>query len=166
MRTKTKPENDLLALEKDYVDMARCLIDAGVDFLLVGGYAVLVHGYPRTTFDIDFWVRPDSENAKRVIQALRSFGAPMSEISERDFDHPDIVFQIGVAPCRIDMLTKIDGVTWEEAKPGSKTIQLDNLTIPVIGLDELIQNKKASGRPKDSADAAALERIRKESGHG
>ena len=94
----------------DYADMARALLDAGVEFMLVGGYAVSVHGYPRTTFDIDFWVRPSAENARRVMGALRAFGAPLREISEEDFDHPDMVVQIGVAPRRIDLLTRIDGV--------------------------------------------------------
>lgn len=143
----------------DYADMARTLLDAGAEFMLVGGYAVSVHGYPRTTFDIDFWIRPSAGNARKVMEALRAFGAPLREISEKDFDHPDMVVQIGVAPRRIDLLTRIDGVEWEEAASRAVTKDIGGLRVPVIGLDDLIRNKRASGRPKDAADAAALEKI-------
>ena len=143
----------------DYADMAKALLDAGAEFMLVGGYAVSVHGYPRTTFDIDFWVRPSPGNARKVMRALQAFGAPLREISEADFDHPDMVVQIGVAPRRIDLLTRIDGVEWEEAAPHAVTKDIDGLPVPVIGLGDLIRNKRASGRPKDAADAAALEKI-------
>ena len=143
----------------DYADMAKALLDAGVEFMLVGGYAVSVHGYPRTTFDIDFWVRPSPGNARKVMRALQAFGAPLREISEADFDHPDMVVQIGVSPRRIDLLTRIDGVEWEEAAPHAVTKDIDGLPVPVVGLGDLIRNKRASGRPKDAADAAALEKI-------
>ena len=143
----------------DYADMVRALLEAGAEFMLVGGYAVSVHGYPRTTFDIDFWVRPNPDNARKVMRALRAFGAPLQEVSEGDFDHPDMVVQIGVAPRRIDLLTRIDGVEWEEAVPHAVTKEIDGLPVPVVGLDDLIRNKRASGRPKDAADAAALARI-------
>ena len=82
----------------DYADMAKALLDAGAEFMLVGGFAVSVHGYPRTTFDIDFWVRPTPENAPRVLAALQAFGAPLRDVTVSDFDHPDMVVQIGVAP--------------------------------------------------------------------
>ena len=146
----------------DYADMAKALLDAGAEFMLVGGFAVSIHGYPRTTFDIDFWVRPTPENALRVIAALRSFGAPLQNVTARDFDHPDIVLQIGVAPRRIDILTRIDGVSWEEAAPHVISENCNGLSIPVIGLEDLVRNKRASGRPKDEADAAALARLSEE----
>ena len=144
----------------DYADMARALTASGVEFMLVGGFAVSLHGYPRTTFDVDFWVRPTPENAKRVMTALRSFGAPMKDVSEADFDHPDMVFQIGVAPRRIDLLTRIDGVTYDEAAPHAIVETINGIQLNVIGIDELIRNKRASGRAKDAADAEVLSRQR------
>ena len=143
----------------DYADMAKALLDAGAEFLLVGGYAVSLHGYPRTTFDVDFWVRPTPENAPKVVRALRLFGAPMKDISVSDFDHPDMVFQIGVAPRRIDILTRIDGVTWDEAAPHAVERPVNGMAFKILGLAELIRNKRATGRPKDAADAVVLERL-------
>lgn len=143
----------------DYADMAKALLNAGAEFMLVGGFAVSLHGYPRTTFDIDFWVRPTPENAPKVLAALRAFGAPLHDISVSDFDHPDMVVQIGVAPRRIDILTRIDGVTWDEAAPQMLWETINGLSVPVVGLDALIANKRSTGRAKDAADAAALEKI-------
>ena len=143
----------------DYADMARALLDAGAEFMLVGGFAVSVHGYPRTTFNIDFWVRPTPANAPRVLAALRAFGAPLRDVTVSDFDHPDMVVQIGVAPRRIDILTRIDGVTWDEAAPQMVRETINGLSVPVVGLDALIANKRSTGRAKDAADAAALEKI-------
>jgi predicted nucleotidyltransferase len=143
----------------DYADMAGALIGAGAEFMLVGGYAVLLHGYPRTTFDIDFWVRPSPGNAPKVMEALHRFGAPLRDVSAADFDHPDMVYQIGVPPCRIDILTRIDGVEWEEAAPRAVEGIVNGMKIKIIGLEDLIRNKRASGRAKDAADAEELERI-------
>lgn len=143
----------------DYADMAGALIGAGAEFMLVGGYAVLLHGYPRTTFDIDFWVRPSPGNAPKVMEALHRFGAPLRDVSAADFDHPDMVYQIGVPPCRIDILTRIDGVEWEEAAPRAVEGIVNGMKIKIIGLEDLIRNKRASGRTKDAADAEELERI-------
>jgi predicted nucleotidyltransferase len=153
------PVDSSRLLNPDYEDMAKALLDANVEFMLVGGFAVSVHGYPRTTFDIDFWVRPTPLNAQRVLLALQIFGAPMQDVSASDFDHPDMVFQIGVAPRRIDILTKIDGVSWDEASPHAIREEIDGLAIPVVGLEDLIRNKRATGRIKDAADAAALEKL-------
>ena len=143
----------------DYADMAAALLAAGAEFMLVGGFAVSIHGYPRTTFDIDFWVRPTPENAPKVLAALRAFGSPLQGVTASDFDHPDMVLQIGVAPRRIDILTSIDGVTWEEASPRAIRREIGGLSVPVLGIGDLIRNKRATGRPKDAADAAALEQI-------
>ena len=143
----------------DYANMAKALLDAGAEFLLVGGYAVSLHGYPRTTFDVDFWVRPTPENAPKVVRALRLFGAPMKDVSVSDFDHPDMVFQIGVAPRRIDILTRIDGVTWDEAAPHAVERTVNGMSFQILGLAELIRNKRATRRPKDTADAVVLKRL-------
>jgi hypothetical protein len=114
------------------------------------------HGCPRSTGDIDFWVRSTPENARLVWNALEAFGAPMSQITVEDFTTPDVVFQIGVAPQRIDILTSVSGVDFDAAWPKRLSADLDGLTAYVIGRDELLQNKLASGRPKDLLDVDIL----------
>ena len=153
-------------LNKDYRDMIECLLKAGVDFMLVGGYAVALHGWPRTTFDIDFWIMANPENAKAVVQAIRAFGAPLMDLTEADFHKPGMVFQIGAAPQRIDIISAIDGLDYAEAVGRAVRMNVDGLAIKVISLDDLIVNKRASGRPKDIADALALEKLKARSGNG
>src|SRR4030095_16741704 len=101
-------------MNPDYSDILSTLSEAGVEFLLVGAYAMAVHGLPRATGDIDLWVRPERENAERTLLALRSFGAPLHDLTPEDLCREGTVFQIGVAPRRIDVLTAIDGVTFQE----------------------------------------------------
>jgi len=148
-------------LEKDYRDMIAALLAEGVRFLLVGGYAVSVYGYQRTTNDIDFLVWPNPENAARIIRALAAFGAPMLNISEEDFKKEGTVFQIGVAPIRIDVLTSIAGVNFEKAYRNATIAVVDGIEFPVIPLQDLIRNKKTAGRGKDLVDAEHLEVILK-----
>ena len=114
------------------------------------------HGCPRATGAIDFWVRPTPENAKRVWNALASFGAPMAEIAVEDFSTPGIVLQIGIAPQRIDVMTSISGVGFNDAWPERLITDLDGLRADVIGREQLLQNKIASGRPKDIVDVDIL----------
>lgn len=149
-------------LNPDFKDMLSALSEAGADYLVVGAYAVAAHGYPRATGDLDLWVRPTSGNAKRVWDALIAFGAPLSKLKVEDFFTPDVVYQIGVAPRRIDILTSISGVEFDGAWENRITIFLDGLTLPVIGRQELLQNKRASGRPKDIADVHTLNSGEKE----
>jgi hypothetical protein len=144
-------------LNPDFRDMLSALSDENAEFLLVGAYAMAVHGYPRATGDMDIWIRPSAENAQRVWRALKQFKAPMRDLTVDDFNTPDIVFQIGVAPCRIDLLTSIDGVDFDDAWPHRKIIDIEGQRLAVIGRDELIRNKKACRRPKDQADALWLE---------
>jgi predicted nucleotidyltransferase len=153
-------------LNKDYRDMIVCLLQAGVDFMLVGGYAVALHGWPRTTFDIDFWIMANPENAKSILQAIRSFGAPLMDLTEEDFHKPGMVFQIGTEPQRIDIVSAVDGLEYSDAVKRAVKMNVDGLEIKVISIDDLIANKRASGRPKDIADAVALERIKARSGNG
>ena len=153
-------------LNNDYRDMIECLLKAGVDFMLVGGYAVALHGWPRTTFDIDFWIMANPENAKAVVQAIRAFGAPLMDLTEADFHKPGMVFQIGAAPQRIDIISAIDGLDYAEAVGRAVKMNVDGLDIKVISLDDLIVNKRASGRPKDIADALALEKLKARNGNG
>ena len=125
--------------------------------MIVGAHAVAAHGQPRATGDLDIWVRATSDNAERVFSALKNFGAPLSNLSTEDLSHSGTVFQIGVAPSRIDVLTSITGVAFDEAWKSKIQITIENLTIFCIGKNELLVNKKATGRPKDLADVDLLE---------
>ena len=147
-------------LNSDYRDMITCLQSEGVEFMLVGGYAVGLHGWPRTTFDIDFWVLANPANASAILRALRKFGAPLMDLTEEDFQKPGIVFQIGTAPQRIDILSDVSGVRYEDAVRRAVAMQVDGLTVKVISLDDLIANKRATGRPKDLVDAMTLENLK------
>jgi hypothetical protein len=145
-------------MNRDFSEMLFALSAEGADYLLVGAYAMAAHGVPRATGDIDVWVRPAPDNARRVFRALARFGAPIGELSEADLVQPGTVFQIGVAPYRVDVLTAIDGVTFEEAWPRRATSEIDGLSVPVIGRADLVRNKRATGRLRDQADADQIER--------
>ncbi len=149
-------------LNPDFKDMLSALSEADADYLVVGAYALAAHGYPRATGDLDLWVRPTSDNAGKVWKALVAFGAPVSKLKVEDFCTPDIVYQIGVAPRRIDILTSISGVEFDAAWGNRIACSLDGMTLPVIGREELLQNKRASGRPKDVADVHTLDSGEKE----
>lgn len=144
----------------DYRDMIECLQREGVEFMLVGGYAVALHGWPRTTFDIDFWIMANPQNAAAVMRALKAFGAPLMDLTEEDFHRPGMVFQIGTEPQRIDILSAVSGVVYEDAASRALKMEVDGLTLKVISLDDLIANKRASGRPKDIVDALTLEKLK------
>ena len=128
--------------------------------MLVGAYAVAAHGLPRATGDIDLWIKCSEKNAERVWAAIMNFGAPLANISKQDFTTRGNVVQIGVTPRRIDILTQITGVEYEEAEQQSITIEIEGIAIPVIGLAHLVQNKSAVGRPQDKADVARLQELR------
>jgi hypothetical protein len=144
-------------LNPDFRDMLSALSEEGVEYLLVGAYALAVHGVPRATGDIDVWVRPTPGNARRVLAALRRFGAPVAELTERDLVTPGTVFQIGVAPRRIDVLSSIDAVEFDEAWARRYTVHVEGVEVTVLSREHLVRNKKATGRPQDVADAARLE---------
>ena len=144
-------------MNRDFVDMLSALFAARADYLIVGAHALAAHGTPRATGDLDIWVRPSEENAARVWKALVVFGAPLDDLRMTDLVEPDVVFQIGVPPCRIDLLTSVSGLTFEPAWQGRVEIKIEGITIPVIGRGALIANKRAAGRPKDLADIHALE---------
>ena len=152
----------MIDLSPDFRDLLIELADAGADFLLVGGFAVAFHGHQRATKDIDVLVRPTPENASKVFAGLRSFGAPLTslDVSENDLASYDGVVQFGSPPNRIDILTSISGITFDEALAGSMEFDLEGRTITVIGLDALLKNKRAAGRDQDLIDVTVLERIR------
>jgi hypothetical protein len=148
-------------VNEDFLDLISALNSAEVRYLLVGGYAVGIHGHPRATKDLDLWIAVSADNAARVMQALRDFGAPLGDLVEADLASPGTGFMMGVPPRRIDIVTAIDGVEFAEAWPNAVEAELaPEICCRVIGIDDLIANKTASGRPQDLADVAALERIR------
>ena len=144
-------------LNSHYKDILLLLSENKVKYLLVGAYAMAVHGYPRSTMDIDLWVMPDLKNAVLVIQTLEDFGAPISDLSPKDLEKEGLIFQIGVAPCRIDIITSVDGLQFEDAFSRSELIEIEGIPIHVLSIPDLIINKHATGRIKDLADAEVLE---------
>jgi len=150
-------------MNRDFVEMLSALSEAGVEYLLVGAHALAAYGIPRATGDIDIWVRPSPENAGRVRTALATFGAPLFDLTIEDLSRPGTVFQIGVPPGRIDILTSVSGVTFEEAWPRRTSVNLPELAVPVIGKADFVLNKRATGRPKDLADLALLSEAPNES---
>lgn len=143
-------------MNPDFRDMLAALSDEGVEYLLVDAHALAVHGHPRATRDLDLWVGVTGENPRRVWRVLERFGAPMQQLTIADLQRSGLVFQIGVAPQRIDILTSIDGVDFPSAFDPRLEVDLDGVRIPVISRSHLIQNKRASGRTQDLADLEAL----------
>jgi hypothetical protein len=133
------------------------LSEKKVKFILVGAYAMAVHGYPRSTMDIDLWVMADPENASLILQSLKDFGAPTGDLSLEDLLEEGLIFQIGVAPCRIDILTSVDGLKFEKAFSQSELTEIEGIQINVLSIPDLIKNKRATGRTKDLVDAELLE---------
>ena len=145
-------------LNSDYKDILQHLRRHDVKFLVVGAYAMGAHGYPRATGDFDLWVEATPGNAQRVYDALQAFGAPLSQLTSATFAQPGVVFQIGVPPCRIDLLTQIDGVEFSHAYAARQEIELDGVRIPLLSKNDLIKNKESTGRPKDRLDVEQLRR--------
>ena len=143
-------------LNKDYSEMLQILSGHKVKFLVVDAYAMGVYGYTRATGDIDLWVMASAENSEKVYNALKEFGAPLGQVGSEAFNETGVVFQIGVAPRRIDILTKIDGVEFDTAYEKRNEVNIEGLTVPFISLKDLIANKQATGRAKDKLDAEKL----------
>jgi hypothetical protein len=144
-------------LNPDFRDILSALHAENVEFLVVGSYAVAVHGRARATEDLDIWVRPSESNSMQLMRALLRFGAPTSSLTAQDFQAADVVFQMGNPPWRIDILTSIDALTFDEAWPEHKDWLVEGLSVPVLSRQHLIANKRAVGRTKDLADVEALE---------
>src|SRR5688500_22837 len=143
-------------MPQDFLDLLRAFIDGNVRFLVVGAYALGVHGRPRATGDLDVWVDPTPANAANVVKALAAFGAPISQVTIDDFSRPGIVFQMGLPPVRIDVLTELSGLTFADAWPGRTQVEFGPLTVDVIGRNDFIKNKRATGRARDLSDIEAL----------
>src|SRR4030043_2302099 len=127
-------------LNEDYRDMLHALSDEKVRFILVGAYALAAHGYPRATMDIDIWVMPSPDNAEAVLRALRSFGAPLHNLTKEDLEEDGTIFQIGVAPRRIDIITAASGLQFEETYRGSLPVNIEGIEVHIPSIDDIIHN--------------------------
>lgn len=143
-------------LNQDYKEMLSLFIEEQVEFVLVGAYALAAHGFPRATGDIDIFVNPSPANGAKVFKCLVRFGAPLEAVKPEDFSAPGVIFQIGVAPRRIDILTMIDAVSFEEAMGDVIFVMIEGMRIPVLSKGTLIKNKESTGRLKDQLDAENL----------
>ena len=150
-------------LNKHFQEFIELLEKNKVRYLIVGGYAVGLHGFPRYTGDIDFFIAISEENAKQVLKTLRDFGFGDLGLMEKDFLEEEVVVEIGREPLKIQLLTGIDGVTFVECWEDRKEVALSDINVPFIGVDSLLKNKAASPRAKDRIDFEELKRIRKDS---
>lgn len=144
-------------LNQDFKEFFRSLNDNGVCYLVVGGYAVALHGYPRYTKDIDIWVEMSPENAARIIKAIEQFGFGSLDLQEKDFLVEDQIIQLGYAPNRIDLMSTVPGIAFAECYPKRIRVEIDEVMVDFIDLESLRKNKKASGRLQDLADLEKLE---------
>jgi hypothetical protein len=143
-------------MNPDFVDLLRAFIAADVRFLIVGAYALALHGKPRATGDLDVWVDATPDNAARVMRALTAFGAPLTDVRPNDFSRPGVTYQIGVAPGRIDILTELTGITFADAWPARMRRPFGDVDVDFIGRDAFIRNKRATGRAKDLGDIEGM----------
>lgn len=146
-------------LNRDYKEILQYLNEEKAEFLIVGAYAMASHGFPRSTGDFDIWVNPTPANASRVYRALAAFGAPLQDVTPADFEEQGIIYQIGVEPCRIDIITMISGgISFSEAAKRAVKADFDGEPMAVLSIDDLITNKLATGRPKDVEDVRLLKK--------
>lgn len=153
-----KIQTNLLNLERDIEDFINLLNENSVEYLLVGGYAVAVHGYQRNTKDIDFWIRPSKDNAQKVFKSIKDFGLDFLDFKAEDFEKEDQIFYFGKAPNRVDLITSIEGVNFDDAYKNKIVVEYKGLDISIISDDYLIANKLAAGRPQDIVDASEIKK--------
>jgi len=147
---------NIMEIRNDFKELLVLFNKHKVEYLIVGGYALAFHGAPRFTGDMDLFVRPVLENARRILTALNEFGFGSLDLSENDFTTPGKVIQLGVPPIRIDIITSISGLSWEKADMGKVPGQYGRIPACFIGREDFITNKKATGRKKDASDIEAL----------
>lgn len=152
-----------MRINSDFKDLLSALNDKKVEYLLIGGFAVIIHSEPRYTKDIDLWVNPTPENSKKVYAALAAIGAPLSQlnISEEDFNREGYFVQFGREPARIDILMSVKGLTFEQAWKNHLVVDIDGVKTNLISRSDLINVKLECGRPQDLIDAAALKKSQK-----
>lgn len=146
-----------MCVNSDFADLLRAFSAAEARFLIVGAYAVGRYTRPRATGDLDLWIDRSTQNAAAVYGALRAFGAPLAELREEELTEPNMVFQIGIAPGRVDILTGLTGLEFSECYSRREQGALGGMAVAFLGREDLIRNKRAVGRPRDLADAAELE---------
>lgn len=139
-----------------FVEMLKAFRDEGVEYLVIGAHALAVHGHIRATLDIDLWVKPTPENAGRTWRALERFRAPLSKMNPRDFSEPEVLYQIGMPPSRIDIMTSGTELEVDSAWRNRISAEFGDVAAPVLGLADLKQAKRAAGRLKDLADLEEL----------
>ena len=145
-----------MAVQPEFRELLALFNAHGVEYMIVGGYALAFHGAPRFTGDLDILVRPTPENAQHILRALAEFGFASSGLTTSDFERPEQVVQLGVPPVRIALITSLTGVSWEEALAGSTAGPYADLAVYYIGREQFITNKRATGRKRDEADLEAL----------
>ena len=145
-----------MEIQPDFRDLLKLFNDHGVEFIIVGGYALAFHGAPRFTGDLDLFIQPSPGNARNVLKALAEFGFDFPNLTLDDFQKPDTVVQLGLPPIRIDLITSISGVSWEDADAHKEPGSYGEIPVCYLGRNEFIRNKTASGRKKDLADLEAL----------
>jgi hypothetical protein len=143
-------------MNSDFKDLLRTFNEADVKYLVVGGWAYIEYVEPRYTKDLDIWIEASVENADRVIAALRAFGAPLNDLTRGDLSKLGTVYQMGLAPNRIDVITKADGVDFADCWTRKSIVRLDDLDINYIAVSDLVINKESTGRLQDQADAEHL----------
>lgn len=144
-------------LNRDFKEFVGLLNSTGVEYLVVGGYALAAYGHPRYTGDIDLWIKPTEENAHRLVQALDQFGFAGLGLTPADFVRPASVVQLGYPPARIDLLTSIDGVEFAPCHSRRITVTIDGVELPIIHVDDFRTNKRVVGRARDLADLESLD---------
>jgi hypothetical protein len=145
-----------IMLNTDFKEFIELLNSTQVEYLLVGGYALATYGHPRYTGDMDIWVKPEAQNIERLLLVLSAFGFASVGLKEADFMKAEAVVQLGYPPARIDLLTAIDGVTFDACFQRKELVLIDEVTIPVIHIQDFRANKRAAGRHKDLADLEAI----------
>ena len=145
-----------MEMQPDFRELLALFNAHHVEYMIVGGYALALHGAPRFTGDLDVLVKPDPENAQRILAALETFGFASVGLTPGDFSHPDQVVQLGVPPVRIDLLTSLTGTSWDEAFAGRTAGSYGDVPVYYIGREQFIANKRAIGRQKDLADLEML----------
>ena len=146
-----------MELHRDFRELLESFNAHGVEYVLIGAYALAFHGAPRYTGDLDLLVRPTPENARRILTALGEFGFGSLGLAPEDFTAPDRVVQLGVPPVRVDLVTSLTGVTWDEVWTARTDVSADGLRLAVISKSNFVKNKRATGRPKDLVDAAQID---------
>jgi hypothetical protein len=145
-----------MEVQPDFKELLALFNEHKIEHIIVGAYALAFHGAPRFTGDMDVYVRPTAENAARIVKALAAFGFGSLGLQEQDFRKPDQVVQLGLPPIRIDLITSITGVTWEQADAGKIRGTYGEVPVYYLGRQQYAENKRASGRKKDLADLEAL----------